>query len=790
MRTFFSLLLALICISQPQAQVVSTVTKCADKKFAKLKFEKAANAYSKAIDKAGADSVYVFEQLGSCYRLMNDPAVAEFWYKKAVESGSKKPEVVFQLGQMLRMNMRYEEARKYYLKYKFLQPSDQSIDDILIGLDNIRELSKDYGVYKVESSSFNSKKSDISSALNDSLLLIVSNRKGRSSKALASDWRSRSFNKVYVAQDSSSAGDANVKGIKKAKFKCKSKNNAVAYNNTTKELIFAGSKFKKSMGKKEIQVKLYSTSYPAKCKKVITELPFNSDSFSNAQPALSADGNTLYFVSNRPGGIGGSDIYISQKTGDKWGTPINLGAEVNTAHDEVYPHVDKDNTLYFSSHGFDGLGGLDIYKTSLKDGKWQRPENLRAPVNSNFDDFAMVVNKKGQSGYLTSNRSGGIGDDDIYSFTFDPSKLDYKILVKTTDAITKSPIANATTTLSCKTTETEKFTADALGETRVLVKGNNRCKIEISAPGYKTISREVTRDNAGMMEVVMTPDVMKLIVLVTEKENGLPLIDVSIALKGSDNAEVSFVTDINGKIETNLVSDNYEVSSKDYTTINDKINSSEAGNIISRVYVISKKDFTVNVPLTANCFSSQVKVTDLKTGESFVVKPDVTGGVHLDLRLNNKYIIEHNLRMDTISTENLFPGDVVEGPCKFNVGQTWIVKHAFYDLNKVNIRKDAAEQLDNLVRIMKEHPSLEIQLASHTDCRGNAKSNDQLSLNRTKAAIDYIVGKGIKLKRIAAAGFGERKLLNNCKCEPKNDSPCTEEEHQANRRTEVKVLKY
>jgi outer membrane protein OmpA-like peptidoglycan-associated protein/tetratricopeptide (TPR) repeat protein len=775
---------------QSFGQQSSGKLKSADKKFAKLKFEKAANAYSKVKDKVGADSVYVFEQLGNSYRLMSDPAVSEFWYKKAVESGSKKPEVVFQLAQMLRMNMRYEEARKYYQQYQEAQPSDQSIDDILIGLDNIRELSKDRGVYKVESTSFNSKKSDISAALNDSLLLIVSNKKGKESKALAGDWRSRSFNKVYVAQDSSSAGNANVKGIKKAKFKCKSQNNSVAYSSTTKELISAGSKFVKSNGKKEIQIKLYSTTYPAKGKKVITELPFNSDSFSNAQPALSADGNTLYFVSNRPGGFGGSDIYVSKKSGDKWGAPVNLGAEVNTPHDEVYPTVDKDNILYFSSNGFDGLGGLDIYKSSFKDSKWQRPENLHAPVNSNFDDFAMVVDKTGKAGYLTSNRSGGLGDADIYSFTFDPSKLDYKILVKTTDANSKSPIATATASLSCKTTEAEKFTADALGETRVVVKGSSKCKLEISAPGYKTISRDITRDNAGVMEVSMTPDVMKLTVFVKEKESGLPLNDVSIALKGSDNAEISFTTDINGKIEANIVSDNYEVFSKDYNSINDKISSSEAGNNINREYVISKKDFSVNVPLTANCFSSQVKVTDLKTGESFVVKPDVTGGLHLDLRLNNKYIIEHNLRTDTISTENLFPGDVVEGPCKFNVGQTWIVKHAFYDLNKTNIRKDAAEQLDNLVRIMTEHPSLEIQLASHTDCRGGARSNDELSLNRTKAAIDYIVGKGIKLKRIAAAGFGERKLLNNCKCEPKNDSTCSEDEHQINRRTEVKVLKY
>ncbi|GEM_PF-1126671 len=790
MRVFFILLLTSIFFSQSKAQTISTVTKSADKKFAKLQFEKAANAYSKVVGRAGADSTYVFEQLGNCYRLMNDPVVAEFWYKKAVESGSKKPEVVFQLAQMLRMNMRYEEARTHYLNYRSLQPSDKSIEGILTGLDNIKDLSKDRGIYKVENSKFNSKKSEISAAFNDSLLLITSNRKGKASKALASDWRSRSFNKVYVVQDNFNAGTAKVKGIKKAKLKGKSKNNSVAYNSTTQELVFAASKLVKANDKKEIQLKLYTTTYLAKGKKVVAELPFNSDSFSNAQPALSPDGNTLYFVSNRPGGFGGSDIYVATKMGDTWSSPLNLGEEINTPHDEVYPFIDKNSALYFSSNGLDGMGGLDIYKTMYKDGKWQHAENLQAPVNSNFDDFAMVVDKTGETGYLTSNRSGGMGGADIYNFTFDPSKLDYKILLKTIDANSKLPITTATSLLACKSTASEKFVADALGETRVIGKGIGKCKLEISAPGYKTIGRDVSRDNAGVMEVAMTSDVVALNIFVKEKETGAPLIDASISLKGTDNAEVTFVTDEQGKITANIMPDSYEVYSKDYSTIRDKIGSTEIGSAIHREYVISKKDFTVNVPLTANCFSAQVTVTDLKTGELLVVKPDVSGGLHLDLRLNNKYIIEHNLRKDTISTEHLFPGDVIEGPCKFSVGQTWIVKNALYDLNKSNIRKDAAEQLDNLARVMLEHPSLEIQLASHTDCRGSAKMNDQLSLNRTKAAIDYIVGKGIKLKRIAAAGFGERKLLNSCKCEPQNDSPCSEEDHQANRRTEVKVLKY
>ena len=109
---------------------------------------------------------------------------------------------------------------------------------------------------------------------------------------------------------------------------------------------------------------------------------------------------------------------------------------------------------------------------------------------------------------------------------------------------------------------------------------------------------------------------------------------------------------------------------------------------------------------------------------------------------------------------------------------------------KWNIRPDAAKELDNLVRIMKTNPTLEIELGSHTDCRSGAPYNMILSARRARAAVDYIVGKGIKLKRIMAAGYGEIRILNNCICEPQNESPCTDEQHQQNRRTEVKVIRF
>lgn len=754
-----------------------------DKKIAKLKYQKALKSYLKILKKNPADSVRIQEKVAECYAVLNDASSAEAWYKKAIQNGSKKAEIKFALAQQLLKSGNYEEARKVLMQYKKQNPTDVSVDDMLMGLDNLKELSRDRGVYQIEAIPSNSKKSEISGTfLNSNTAFVSSSCKCNMPTA---DWKTRSFYQLQTVQDS--AARKKVKGLKARGFKGI---NSVTFSPVTNEVIFAASKVVKTNFGKRIELKLFSSPFPAKGKKNIVELPFNSDTFSNAHPAISRDGNTLYFVSDRKGGFGGSDIYLAKKVNGKWSEPQNLGKEVNTPHNEVYPFIATDGTLYFSSDGLDGLGGYDIYKTAFDGKKWKRPENLATPINSNFDDFAFVIDSANQKGFFTSNRSGGKGSDDVFSFNFDPSKLDYKILVKVREAGSKQPLQNAKATLSCKA-DANKFSADAMGEIRVVVKSSNKCKLDVSAPGYKTFSREVSRANAGVLEVELSPDAVLLNVTVKEKESGLPLRDVSLSLKDAQNNVVTFVTGMMGTFDTQISAGDYTVFSTDYKTLNDNFSTKDAADVVlKKEYVLSKKDFTVSVPLLANCFSSLVTVTDLATGEKTLVKPDLNGEVRLELKLNNHYVIEHNLRKDTISTSGLFPGDEIEGPCKFKVGQKWIVSNVFYDLNKATIRKDAAEQLDNLVRIMNEHPSLQIELASHTDCRGTAKFNDALSLNRAKAAIDYIVGKGVKLKRLVAAGFGERKPVNDCKCEPTNNSPCTEEQHQANRRTEVKVLKY
>ncbi len=148
----------------------------------------------------------------------------------------------------------------------------------------------------------------------------------------------------------------------------------------------------------------------------IEELPFNSNDFDCMHPSVSADGQRLFFASNRPGGKGGLDLYVSYLQKGKWSKPLNLGDTVNTPQNEIFPFIHIDNTLYFASNGRKAVGGFDIFYSTMNDGNWQTPMALDEPINSPSDDFGIVVTNDKKSGFFSSNRASGQGDDDIFSF--------------------------------------------------------------------------------------------------------------------------------------------------------------------------------------------------------------------------------------------------------------------------------------------------------------------------------------------------------------------------------------
>jgi outer membrane protein OmpA-like peptidoglycan-associated protein/tetratricopeptide (TPR) repeat protein len=780
------------------AQKKTFYSKQGDRAMDLFDYKLAVDNYALAIKHKKGDTVYPIRKTADCYRLMNEPAKAKQWYGKIANMPGVDPLVKFYYAEALRQMQEYETARSYYQDYLAVSKDDRNVNDIIAGLDQVKELAKDKGIYKIELMPYNSPYSDFGPAFygKDSIF-FASNRKNKFSSK-PDKWSYNDFYQLYKVP----ANGAVVSNIIKKKPNGRFHDGPAAYNAATYLMIFTRSNYVKSTAKtaidnKTVNLKLFSMVYPYSKKPTLFSLPFNDKNFSNAHPSFSKDGRTLYFSSDRPGGYGGTDLYKSERNGDAWGAPINLGPQINGKYDEKFPFITEEGVLYFASDALGGLGGLDIYESKQDGGKWSAPMNLGAPINSNFDDFGLIFKDEIGKGYFTSNRKGGAGDDDIYGFT--KKKItDMPITIRVVDAETQQPIDGASVDVPCASSRIKNFLSNGLGESKMYLGTSASCDAMASKDGYASNTTQVmysAKDNTYIIPLRKKMNQIKLLVEVRERGSELAVRDFSIAIKDASGAVSNYVTNPRGAFETGIVPAAYTVTSVDAAGISDAIAATEqpdANGYIKRLYYIDPIVRRVSVPITSDCFAANsiVEVTNKSTGEVARTKVDENGTIRLALKSNSKYVVTNEGKEDVFETNDLKPGDVINMKCKFIVGQTWILNNIYYDLDKSFIRRDAAVELDKLVAVMKQNPTLVIELSSHTDCRQTATYNEQLSVRRAKAAVEYIVAHSVASSRLVAAGYGEKHLVNGCACEPTNVSPCTNEQHQMNRRTEVKVLKY
>ena len=376
----------------------------------------------------------------------------------------------------------------------------------------------------------------------------------------------------------------------------------------------------------------------------VEELPFNSDHFNTAHPMLNAEETEMYFASDRPGGAGGSDLWKVSLTEDGFGTPVNLGATINTEGRETFPFMAADNVLYFSSDGRPGLGGLDVFAVQIKaDGTYTDIQNVGEPINSTWDDFAYIIDADTRQGFFSSNRPGAIGNDDIYRFTETRALLLeclQNLEVKVIDAETGQVIEGALISLF---------------------------------DGHRNLTNEATQ--SGM----------------------------------------------------------------DYITM---LTAEECGTF----------------------FRVQASAEDYQSNSAGALLNDEIGGVtQLEIALEPA-------KVKVEKGDDLFQ--------KFNLNPI------YFDLDKSNIRPDAAEELTKILAVLEEYPSMKIDIRSHTDSRASHAYNDRLSERRAQSTRQWLIDQGIEPSRLTAKGYGERQLINGCA----DGVSCTEEEHQANRRSEFIVM--
>ncbi|UPT68695.1 MAG: OmpA family protein [Sphingobacteriales bacterium JAD_PAG50586_3] len=544
----------------------------------------------------------------------------------------------FHYARMLAANKKYDEAKVWYNKYLSVKPDDKTAQVLLASCDSTVMFNRDTLRYQIDEVQLKGLENYYTTALYKDGFIFAADRSEIDADKV-NPWTGNSYLDLYYTENKGTnkwTEPALIGGQVNGPFH----EGPSVVSKDGKTIYFTRSNYSKTKLRKSKDntnnLKLFKATLDGDKWKDLMEFKYNSDEYSMGHPTLSADEQTLYFISDMPGGLGGTDIYMAKKEGEGWGNPINLGPGINTSLNEMFPfYCPGDSTLYFSSQGHTNMGGLDVFSAKdLGSGKFDRAVNEGYPLNTTQDDFAFTMKGDMKNGYISSNRLGG---DKIFTF----------------------------------------------------------------------VKKKVVPQMAFM-----------LVGTVIDKSTGLPLPNSKVeVIDMQNNTKLEFTTDANGNYQTPIA------VNTDYSLIATKDKYSTA--------------------------------TDDAT----------TKGLTKSETLRKDFILD---------------------PYKPKLSVDFALENIYYDLDKYNIRPDAAVELDKIVKLMNEYPSMVIELGSHTDSRANDQYNITLSDNRAKSAVAYLVKRGIAKDRLTWKGYGETKLVNGCV----NDATCTEEEHQRNRRTTFKVLSY
>lgn len=393
-----------------------------DKFYSNAQYAKAIPCYKKVAGSESSskkDKAEALTKLGHSYKKINDYGKAESSYREALTVKSKvapNTEFLYNYAQVLRVNHKYQEAAEQYNNYIRLNPNDVNVKNAMKFCQEIKFYLAKPIEYDVKSAGdINTANSEFAPFVaGDKMIFVAERDEFDFSEFRVNDFNGAPYPHIYsadikekeVAKPREFAGNINTEYY----------DGPVCLSQDGKTLYFSRVSYKKEQGLVN-QAKIYSATLEGKNWTDIKVLNVSDDAYSVTHPCISPDNNTLYFTSNMPGGYGGKDIYMSRRSGITWTKPVNLGPDINTSGDEMYPSMRKDGTLYFCSSGLPGYGGLDIYSAQRIDNKWILNRNEGLNLNSSADDYGITF-LTDSTGYFTSNREGGKGKDDIYRFTY------------------------------------------------------------------------------------------------------------------------------------------------------------------------------------------------------------------------------------------------------------------------------------------------------------------------------------------------------------------------------------
>lgn len=504
-RTIVGLLILFVITSSskcgaPKGSIAAAREHYKKKEYA-LSGENYRAVYSKKVPREDKNEACF--QAAECYRLANDMKNAENWYRKAVKGDPTNQEALLRLGEALKSNQKYSEAIVELNNYKKKNPADTRVDELIKGCELALKWKTEKTRYLVENvKPLNTKWSDFSPMLykKNEIYFTSDREKGASSKTYG--WTNNGYTDIYkVVYKVDKKNPNSIKYeipvlIDKDVVNTPYNDGTVCFDAKGSTMYFTQCSGKDGKGK---YCRIYSATSAGTGWSEPQPLSFSTDSFTCGHPTLSKDGQIMYFASDMPGGLGGKDIwYVTYtKRSKTWGDPINLGPTINTEGDDMYPFIADDGTLYFSSNGHVGLGGVDIYYTKGENTDWSEPVNMKSPINSGADDFAMTLNKDKESGYFSSTREGGRGQDDIYRFYMTPLVFTLSGVVR--DLKTKEILPNTFITIT-NSTDTGKLIikTDAAGSYKITLKA--RTDYELFAAKEEYYDSKVASKTTKMLE--------------------------------------------------------------------------------------------------------------------------------------------------------------------------------------------------------------------------------------------------------------------------------------------------
>lgn len=701
------------------------LVQAGDDHYENMAYALAAEQYQRAAD-IGATNDHVATRLADCYRRLGNTERAAEWYDLVVRFSNSPARSRFFFAEMLKSNEKYEEAEvemDTYLKEVNAADKRSNISDYAYKL----KLEQDrYHIHLLDANTIGSEFGPIFYGRG---VIFCSNRAKDLGIRRVDAFSGAGFMDLFQADLSESGEFVNIRPME-------GKVNGPLHDGpgvpgNSGEFYFTRSSTKTGKAgrsqKGVTTLNIYSAKRVNEQWKNITAFEYNNNECSVGHPALSPSGEKLYFVSDMPGGYGGTDIYYCERQGTVWAEPQNAGPVINTPENETFPYVHLDGSLYFASNGHPGLGGLDVFVAKPNtSGKFDMVINMGFPLNGPKDDFGLVMDEMGRSGYFSSNRPGGVGGDDLYRFEMKyPLEPSYVVTGRVFEENTNRGMEGVEVVLySMDEVEIAQVTTGQDGKYSFEIENNKSYKLVGRAEGFLEDDKYLM---AGSEEQLIVRD------MEMTRNKGIVLKGVARYLDGNELVE---------RLKVSLIDLETFGMTTEFTD--------EGGGIKLRLK--PEHDYQILFE---------------KEGYFSVVHSVNTIG------LEEPAVIDLNDRMD-LRIRKIEPGVPITIE-----GLQWAYQSS-------NLDAAGKSALTPLVELLRNNPHVHIEIASHTDSRGDDANNLALSQARAEAVMRYLSSRSILTSKMNPVGYGETKPKNHCT----NGIQCTEAEHRVNRRTEFSVMEF